>query len=248
MKKKTKIIKKILSFHLYVGLGISLLLIHLSITGIFLNHTDDLDLNKTYISSEWILNLYGLNVPKPSKIFTLQQDNISQFDAEVFLNNKPIFLFDSKLVGVIKDDKNFIIAAQDELFIVNQSGELIDKQKILSFTIKSIGKYKEKIIIKDEQLNKWVGESISDKWAPILKDNIGWSKPGMMTPLNKKDIKQYFVGNGISLEQIILDFHSGAIFKKEGKLFFDLVSLLLIFLSVSGIWIWLNKMKKKKKI
>jgi len=68
-----------------------------------------------------------------------------------------------------------------------------------------------------------------------------------MTPLNKKDIKQYFVGNGISLEQIILDFHSGAIFKKEGKIFFDLVSLLLIFLSVSGIWIWLIKRKKGKK-
>jgi len=246
MKKKRNIIKKILSFHLYVGLGISLLLIHLSITGIFLNHTDDLRLDKTYISSAWILNLYGLNVPKPSKIFTLQQDSFSQFDTEVFLNNKPIFLFDSELMGVIKDHENFIIAAQDELFIVNQSGELMGNQKILSFTIKSIGKYKEKIVIKDEQLNKWVGKSISDKWTPIFKDNIDWSEPGIMTPLNKKDIKQYFVGNGISLEQIILDFHSGAIFKKEGKIFFDLVSLLLIFLSVSGIWIWLIKTKKGK--
>ena len=246
MKKKLKIIKKILSFHLYVGLGISLLLIHLSITGIFLNHTDDLKLNKTYISSTWILNLYGLNVPRPSKIFTVQQDNFSQFDTEVFLNNKPIFLFDSELIGVIKHRENFIIAAQDELFIVNQSGVLIDKQKILSFTIKSIGKYKEEIVIKDEQLNKWVGKSISNKWTPIIKDNIEWSKPGTMTALNKKDIKKYFVGNGISLEQIILDFHSGAIFKKEGKLFFDLVSLLLIFLSVSGIWIWFTKRKKKK--
>tara|TARA_B110000238_G_C15934698_1_gene356311 strand:- start:7 stop:747 length:741 start_codon:yes stop_codon:yes gene_type:complete len=245
--KKRNIIKKILSFHLYVGLGVSLLLIHLSITGIFLNHTDDLRLDKTYISSAWILNLYGLNVPKPSKIFTIEDDNFSQFDAEVFLNNKPIFLFDSELIGVIKDHENFIIAAQDELFIVNQSGELIDNQKILSFTIKSIGKYKEKIVIKDEQLNKWVGKSISDKWTPIFKDNIDWSEPGIMTPLNKKDIKQYFVGNGISLEQIILDFHSGAIFKKEGKLFFDLVSLLLIFLSVTGIWVWLVKKKKGKK-
>ena len=115
--KKSKIIKKVLSLHLYVGLGISLLLIHLSITGIFLNHTDDLELNKTYISSTWILNLYGLNVPKPSKIFTIQQDNFSQFDTEVFLNNKPIFLFDSELIGVIKDHENFIIAAQDELFM-----------------------------------------------------------------------------------------------------------------------------------
>jgi hypothetical protein len=123
---------------------------------------------------------------------------------------------------------------------------VIDQQKILSFTIKSIGKYKEKIVIKDEQLNKWVGKSISDKWAPIIKNNIDWSKPGTMTSLNKKGIKQYFVGNGISLEQIILDFHSGAIFKKEGKLFFDLVSLLLIFLSVSGIWIWFIKRKKGK--
>jgi len=247
MKNKLKILKKILRLHIYVGLGISLLLIHLSITGIFLNHTDDLELNKTYISSKWILNLYGLNVPRPSKIFTIQQDNFSQFDTEVFLNNKPIFLFDSELIGVIKNRENFIIAAQDELFIVNQSGALIDKQKILSFTIKSIGKYKEKIVIKDEQLNKWVGKSISAKWAPIIKDNINWSKPGTMTPLNKKEIKQYFVGNGISLEQIILDFHSGAIFKKEGKIFFDLVSLLLIFLSVSGIWLWLIKRKKRKK-
>ena len=244
--KKSKIIKKVLSLHLYVGLGISLLLIHLSITGIFLNHTDDLELNKTYISSTWILNLYGLNVPRPTKIFTIQQDNFSQFDTEVFFNNKPIFLFDSELIGVIKDHENFIIAAQDELFIVNQSGALIDKKKILSFTIKSIGKYKEKIVIKDEQLNEWAGKSISDEWIPIIKDNIDWSMPGTMTPLNKKDIKQYFVGNGISLEQIILDFHSGAIFKKEGKLFFDLVSLLLIFLSVSGIWIWLRKIKKRK--
>ena len=247
MKNKLKILKKILRLHIYVGLGISLLLIHLSITGIFLNHTDDLELNKTYISSKWILNLYGLNVPSPSKVFTIQQDNFSQFDTEVFLNNKPIFLFDSELIGVIKDRENFIIAAQDELFIVNQSGVLIDKQKILSFTIKSIGKYKEEIVIKDEQLNKWVGKSISAKWAPIIKDNINWSKPGTMTPLNKKEIKQYFVGNGISLEQIILDFHSGAIFKKEGKIFFDLVSLLLIFLSVSGIWLWLIKRKKGKK-
>ena len=246
MKNKLKILKKILRLHIYVGLGISLLLIHLSITGIFLNHTDDLELNKTYISSKWILNLYGLNVPRPSKIFTIQQDNFSQFDTEVFLNNKPIFLFDSELMGVIKDHENFIIAAQDELFIVSQSGELMGNQKILSFTIKSIGKYKEKIVIKDEQLNKWVGKSISDKWTPIFKDNIDWSEPGIMTPLNKKDIKQYFVGNGISLEQIILDFHSGAIFKKEGKIFFDLVSLLLIFLSVSGIWVWLIKTKKGK--
>jgi hypothetical protein len=246
MKKKLKIIKKILSFHLYVGLGISLLLIHLSITGIFLNHTDDLELNKKYISSTWILNLYGLNVPWPSKIFTINQDNFSQFDTEVFLNNKPIFLFDSELIGVVKNRENFIIAAKDELFIVNQSGVVIDQQKILSFTIKSIGKYEEKIVIKDEQLNKWVGKSISDKWAPIIKNNIDWSKPGTMTSLNKKGIKQYFVGNGISLEQIILDFHSGAIFKKEGKLFFDLVSLLLIFLSISGIWIWFIKRKKGK--
>ena len=245
--KKSKIIKKVLSLHLYVGLGISLLLIHLSITGIFLNHTDDLELNKTYISSTWILNLYGLNVPRPTKIFTIQQDNFSQFDTEVFFNNKPIFLFDSELIGVIKDRENFIIASQDELFIVNQSGVVIDKQKILSFTIKSIGKYKEKIVIKDEQLNEWAGKSISDEWIPIIKDNIDWSLPGTMTPLNKKDIKQYFVGNGISLEQIILDFHSGAIFKKEGKIFFDLVSLLLIFLSVSGIWLWVIKRKKGKK-
>jgi len=51
------------------------------------------------------------------------------------------------------------------------------------------------------------------------------------------------VGDGVSLEQVILDFHSGAIFQKTGKLFFDIISILLIILSFTGIWLWTIKRK-----
>ena len=64
---------------------------------------------------------------------------------------------------------------------------------------------------------------------------------GTLTKINEQKISKFFVGEGVSLEQIILDFHSGAVFQRAGKLFFDAVSILLIILSFSGIWLWYIK-------
>ena len=60
MKKN---MKKITALHKYIGIAVCIILIHLAVTGIFLNHTQDLDLDKHYVTSSWILDQYGLKVP-----------------------------------------------------------------------------------------------------------------------------------------------------------------------------------------
>jgi len=42
MKKN---MKKITALHKYIGIAVCIILIHLAVTGIFLNHTQDLDLD-----------------------------------------------------------------------------------------------------------------------------------------------------------------------------------------------------------
>ena len=99
------------------------------------------------------------------------------------------------------------------------------------------------MVINDSEDKMWSSESINGVWKLTENMTVQWSKEGSITPANQEKIRKYYVGDGISLEQVILDFHSGAIFQKAGKIFFDIISILLIILSFTGIWLWTIKRK-----
>ena len=63
--KKDRIISKVLRplyrWHRRIGMIAVLFVVVLSITGILLNHNAQLDLNKTKVTSSWLLALYGMD-------------------------------------------------------------------------------------------------------------------------------------------------------------------------------------------
>ena len=240
MKKK---LKKIVDLHRYVGLGICIFLVHLAITGIFLNHSIGLRLDKTFITWPWLLNQYNLTVPEPANIFTIGKNNFSTIDGEVFFNDKPIFLAEEQLLGVSQNQDTFILASSSTITMISNDGYIINKENVLPFTVKNIGIFGDEIVINDSEDKMWSSESLNGVWELTENRAVQWSMEGSITPINHEKIRKYFVGDGVSLEQVILDFHSGAIFQKAGKLFFDIVSILLIILSFTGIWLWTIKRK-----
>ena len=240
MKKK---LKKIVDLHRYVGLGICIFLVHLAITGIFLNHSIGLRLDKTFITWPWLLNQYNLTVPEPANIFTIGKNNFSTIDGEVFFNDKPIFLAEEDLLGVSQNQDTFILASSSTITMISNDGYIINKENVLPFTVKNIGIFGDEIVINDSEDKIWSSESINGVWELTQNRAVQWSMEGSITPINHEKIRKYFVGDGVSLEQVILDFHSGAIFQKAGKLFFDIISILLIILSFTGIWLWTIKRK-----
>ena len=240
MKKK---LKKIVDLHRYVGLGICIFLVHLAITGIFLNHSIGLRLDKTFITWPWLLNQYNLTVPEPANIFTIGKNNFSTIDGEVFFNDKPIFLAEEQLLGVSQNQDTFILASSSTITMISNEGYIINKENVLPFTVKNIGINGDEVVINDSEDKIWSSESINGVWELTENRAVQWSMEGSITPINHEKIRKYFVGDGVSLEQVILDFHSGAIFQKAGKLFFDIISILLIILSFTGIWLWTIKRK-----
>ena len=236
-------LKKIVDLHRYIGLGICIFLVHLAITGIFLNHSIGLRLDKTFITWPWLLNQYNLSVPEPANIFTIGKNNFSTIDGEVFFNDKPIFLAEEDLLGVSQNQDTFILASSSTITVISKEGYIINKENVLPFTVKNIGINGDEVVIIDSEDKIWSSESINGVWELTENRTVQWSMEGSITPTNQEKIRKYFVGDGVSLEQVILDFHSGAIFQKAGKLFFDIISILLIILSFTGIWLWTIKRK-----
>jgi len=49
------------------------------------------------------------------------------------------------------------------------------------------------------------------------------------------------MGRQISLERFLLDAHSGRFFGKYGVYVIDIAALLLLILSITGIWLWATR-------
>jgi hypothetical protein len=236
-------LKKIVDLHRYIGLGICIFLVHLALTGIFLNHSIGLRLDKTFVTWPWLLSQYNLSVPEPTNIFTIGKNNFSIIDGEVFFNDKPIFMAEEELLGASQNQDTFILASSSTITSISKEGYIINQDNVLPFIIKNIGIYGDEVVINDSEDKIWSSESINGVWKLTENMTVQWSKEGSITPANQEKIRKYYVGDGISLEQVILDFHSGAIFQKAGKIFFDIISILLIILSFTGIWLWTIKRK-----
>lgn len=63
-------------WHRRIGIISAVFFLILAITGLILNHNVGLNLNKTYLSSEWLHNWYGLPVPEEGGFEGLTADRV----------------------------------------------------------------------------------------------------------------------------------------------------------------------------
>ena len=247
MKRSKVSRKKLLKYHKIIGLFVCLVLIHLSVTGIALNHTDKLNLNQTKISWNWLLNAYGISVPETKIAFAIEGNFFHLTNSKIFMNTQSIMRSEDILVGVINFDNQFIISTTDDIILINKSGDFIKKIKLPEISvpkINKIGSYVDGIVVEINEI-KFISDKNLENWVPKKdSDTVKWSTEISIPRDMSNQIKKYYVGKGITIEQIILDLHSGVIFKSAGKFFMDIIALLLIFMSISGVWIWFIKKTK----
>ena len=84
MKKIRVTLKSINQIHKFTGIAVCIFLIHLSITGIFLNHTEELGLDEKYTASPLILGLYNISIPNKEEAFSVQSFRIKVWQSGIF--------------------------------------------------------------------------------------------------------------------------------------------------------------------
>ena len=126
--KKIRVTKKSINqIHKFTGIAVCVFLIHLSITGIFLNHTEDLGLDEKYTASPMILALYNISMPSQEESFLVDSIFISRFGDQVFMDNQPIIKSESPIMGAAFSNQILAIAFPNEMVLVTQEGELIER-------------------------------------------------------------------------------------------------------------------------
>lgn len=242
-------------WHRRIGLVAMLLLVILAITGIMLNHTESLRLDEKRVNSDWLFNWYGMTPEGEPVSYQAGSDWVSQWGEQLFFNDRLLTKQSESLQGAIEVDDIRVIVLQSQVLLVDEAGELIERMAISAKThLRRIGRSDQQIIvdngeqtyIADTQLTSWKATQLPKH----IMGTISWATPVQIDTSLRDELLQTMRGDGLSLEQVILDLHSGRLLHPTwGVLIMDASAVMMMLLGFSGLWIWWSrkiKIRSKK--
>lgn len=236
-------------WHRRTGLAAALILIVVTVSGVFLNHTSELTLAKKHVNQAWLLSYYGISEPQLTTFEVAGGWLTGDDKGQLYLNDQPIQACRGVLVGATEFEAGFIAACSQELLLYSPKGEPLEKLSAvygLPVPVTQLG------ICKGGQLCIRTPQRIFNidieqlAFQPKKNAEPVWSQPVELKGGMRNAINHIYQGQGLDWERVLLDLHSGRLFGSLGVWVFDIAALLLLFLALSGFILWYQQVLRKR--
>ena len=226
----------LLRWHRWTGFVAALIVVVVAITGVLINHAPSLNLRQIYLDAPVVLDRYGL-VPEQSPIsYRVGTAWITWLDGRLFLNAVPVADLAGQGIGAVSAGEIIVATATDQIFLITDVEVLIEKLPghILPGRIAGVGKAEDGAVVIDTDKGLFAADEHFLEWRTVDMKAV-WSQPERLPAEINQNILQTFRGEGISLDRILLDIHTGRLFGAWAPYVFDVAALALLFLVVSGV-------------
>jgi hypothetical protein len=251
MNRKKRRASTIRRLHRSLGAAAAVFILFMVLSGMVINHSNGLGLDQRHVSQPYILGWYGLDAPDQIHSFSARDNWISFAGSQLFLDDSHISSV-SNGVGAVFSNNMLIAASNDELLLLDSSGQLIERQPWSppeAGPIESIGLLPDGTVVVKSTGQLWLADAELLGWqaAEETISNPIWSASELAPLPLIQTITQQYRGEGLSVERVLLDFHSGHIFGPIGVFVYDLLALAVGFLSVSGLVLWIRGRRNGKR-
>lgn len=212
-------------------------------TGLLLNHSDDLGLPQGYVSGAVAKGLYGIEAPPIDAAFAAADIVFVTVADTVYAGVTPVAEDIGIIRGAVVSNNLIVIATDRELILAAADAAPIERSQITADQkLTRIGLIGSRVFVETSggiyelDINRM---SLSTPETTIT--GISWSEP---TPLDDEQINRIgsaSVAKVVSWERIVSDLHSGRILPGVGRYIFDITALSLLYLCFSGVLLWFRK-------
>lgn len=239
-------LEKFQILHRLTGFTVILFLLFFAATGMLLNHSDQLHMDKRYLDYNWLLWLYSIGPTQQPVAYTADGTWLVRIDNHLYFNERELPLRAESLLGLVKSDGVYIAALPDILLLLNGDGEIIEKITPLNGLpggLQKLGKLDEELFIIATAKGLYVNHTNLDGWREISAPITSWSMPEQLPEAKLRVLLSLYRGSGLTLERALLDLHSGRLLGRWKIIIVDVVALLLIISALSGVSMWYKKKK-----
>lgn len=237
-------------WHRTLGLCAGIFVIILAVTGILLNHTEDMNLDGQHVKSAWLLDWYGIALPAPPVSYAVGEHWVSQLGTRIYYDATEVATDTGLLLGAVALPEMLVVATEGRLMLLTHEGEhietLSDGQGIPA-GMRFLGVSGEHLVVRAAR-----GDYIVDadllKWQAQSVEGVQWATVAVAPQTITQHLLAAYRGTGLTLERVVLDLHSGRIMGAWGVWIMDIAAGILIFLAATGTWMWLKQRRRLRHV
>lgn len=250
-RKKKKLASLTRRLHRTVGAVAALFVLFIVISGLGINHAAVLGFEKHHITQPFLLDWYGIGEPEDLRSFTAGDHWLSFAGSGLYFDGTFVATLPNGR-GALSNGAMLIAAGDNELLLLDHEGELVERMpwsQKASGTIKSVGLLPNGFVAVRSGQSTWLADKDLLQWRVMDENNTGllWSQPTTAPESIRQAVSRHFRGDGLNLERLLLDLHSGRFFGPGGVLIYDLLALAIGFLAISGLVLWMRGRRNGKK-
>jgi len=244
MARKKSRVSAVRRLHRSLGAGAAIFVLFMVMSGLVINHSHDLGLDQRHISQSSLLSWYGFGEPEDIRSFVVADGWLSFAGSQLYLNDRHVATI-ANGVGVVSNADMLIAAGSEELLLLDHDGTLIERlpwSQPGAGPLEAIGVYENTVVAVQSANQLWLADEQMLDWQQTENAVTGavWSSPVSTPPELHRAITSQYRGDGLSMERLLLDFHSGRIFGPVGVLVYDLLALAVGFMAISGLVLWIR--------
>jgi hypothetical protein len=239
MRLRARLVGTLWRWHRRLGLAVALLVLLLVATGIALNHTSQLGLDRGAIQSRAVMWLYGVEGMSPVG-YRVGEHWLSRTpDGSLYLDEHEVARCRGELAGALEQGGILIAACREELLLLTPDGALIESVSSatgLPTPLTAVGLMDALPVVASPagwsrvDINSLEFEALPEGTAVVpaaaadLPDTLSQALPAGV--------------DWLTWERVLLDLHTGRLGGPLGVALVDAFGIVLGLLALSGFGIW----------
>ena len=243
-KGKHRVVRR---WHRRLGLTSALAVALLSITGIMLNHVSSVYEKNEFVSSQWLLDWYGIQPPQRVLSYPLNDSQMLLWaDGSLIMGNNFRRFGQSELIGAMTDADLVYAFSRNRVYLFTASGEFVEEVEYRNdATVKDVFTTSERgtvALVNRTQtillsLDSLTFSQVTDA-SVVLNKNLNIELSVHAADSSQAQLARQHV---LLKSSVLLDLHSGRIFGKFGPWLMDLFAICFLLLAMTGIIAWLRR-------
>ena len=252
--------RQLIRWHRRVGLASAFWVFVLSVSGIALNHIDQLYHANEFVSSELLLDWYDIDDPQTILVESSATPSVAWIDGTLVMDSSPLLFNQSTLIGVVRSEQLVNIFTKNALHIYSNAGERVESityptgalveqlwlQQGSQTTVLLQGP-QQRSMLNLNSLEFGTTTTLSETPSTTLETtNPAISRNAeqtnitdlVLTPAQDSAIYQQARNYSLLKSKVLLDLHSGRLFGSAGKWVMDFFALCFILLAITGMIVW----------
>lgn len=232
-------------WHRRLGAIVAVLVFALALTGILINHSQDMGWHREPVYSSLLARLYRIPLQPVEQGHLLNEQWLTQVGEQLYLDREPLQQRCSEpLQSAVKLSDMLALLCGSTLLLLDEQGELIEQLSNLPTPARALGVQDEVLLLQSDAVLAFDEERAS--WSPAAAP-AQWAQPQSLPDDLQTFLSEHNPVPGLSRERVLLDLHSGRLFGIGGVWVVDAVGVVTCLLAFSGMLTWIGRKLRHRK-